>query len=894
MRRQLRPRGVVMLFTVLTVVGCQPQQPFYFREDGDLSHYVGTATRIEYPDVETCSLDSVEGALEPLTLDNFKPESIEEISLEEAVQIALGHSKVMRNLGGVAFSSMGTQGVPQGLTSNPALARSVYGPALTETNPQAGVEAALSAFDTRFTTNVFWNKTDRPQNVAGFVSAFRPRAYVQDYGTFQSQLQKTAATGTTFGLAHNIFYEWNNASASRLWPSDWNTNVEAMFRHPWLRGGGIEFNRIAGPGAVPGVNNGVMIARLRMDTSLADFEMSVRELVKNVETAYWNLYFAYRLLDAAVAGRDSTLKTWRDVDKRRAVGARGGSVADEALASQQFFAFRGAVEDAQSNLFKTENALRYVMGLAATDGRLLRPSDDPTSAPCLPNWHDIQGEMLTRSVELRKQKWVIKQRQLELTAAGNYVRPRLDSVALYRWLGMGQDLIDSSNATPNAYGDMTGGDFQEWQLGMELEIPIGYRRELAGVRYAQLNLARERAVYQDMELELSHQLTDARRDLAKYHKLSETYYSRRAAAEREVWAMEKASDGGTTSLDLLLNAQKRRAEAERDYYRALVDYNLSIMRLHYRKGSLLEYDGVYLSEGPWPRKAYFDACRRGRARDAAIFLDYGFTRPRVISQGTFPQEMDEPLNLDNSLREPIEPLPEVTPISAPWEPLSQGGSSRLRAEHADWFELSDSGPVGGCTPGALPASSGRVDPAPRREAEASGVRAAQFTEISVQDPSSSPRRLPPSPAARVDMESPALKSIDEISIDISPSGGRLPEGPELQRTPLLPRDWSRTITNWEASKLHQKPLYFEEVKLERYGHTCRPCLQPAVSAAHFFLSVPVLPYKMGLYPPRECIYTLGYYRPGSCAPYMLDPLPLSVRAGLMEAGVWTGMPFLIP
>ena len=33
------------------------------------------------------------------------------------------------------------------------------------------------------------------------------------------------------------------------------------------------------------------------------------------------------------------------------------------------------------------------------------------------------------------------------------------------------------------------------------------------------------------------------------------------------------------------------------------------------------------------------------------------------------------------------------------------------------------------------------------------------------------------------------------------------------------------------------------------------------------------------------MYTLGYYRPGSCAPYMLDPLPISVRAGLMEAGV---------
>ena len=71
------------------------------------------------------------------------------------------------------------------------------------------------------------------------------------------------------------------------------------------------------------------------------------------------------------------------------------------------------------------------------------------------------------------------------------------------------------------------------------------------------------------------------------------------------------------TLDLLLDAQRRRAEAESAYYRSLVDYNRAIMNVHYRKGSLLEYDGVYLAEGPWPAKAYFDALRQARKRDAA-------------------------------------------------------------------------------------------------------------------------------------------------------------------------------------------------------------------------------------------------------------------------------------
>jgi hypothetical protein len=56
----------------------------------------------------------------------------------------------------------------------------------------------------------------------------------------------------------------------------------------------------------------------------------------------------------------------------------------------------------------------------------------------------------------------------------------------------------------------------------------------------------------------------------------------------------------------------------------------------------------------------------------------------------------------------------------------------------------------------------------------------------------------------------------------------------------------------------------------------------------------MLPYNIGLQTPNECIYTLGYYRPGSCAPYKIDPLPISVRAVLFEAGVVTGVDFFLP
>jgi len=110
-------------------------------------------------------------------------------------------------------------------------------------------------------------------------------------------------------------------------------------------------------------------------------------------------------------------------------------------------------------------------------------------------------------------------------------------------------------------------------------------------------------------------------------------------------------------------------------------------------------------------------------------------------------------------------------------------------------------------------------------------------------------------------------------------------------TTFTGRNWCRTNFAWKATGLCHKPLYFEDVQLERYGHSWNPVLQPFMSAGHFFASVALLPYHMGINPPGECIYTLGYYRPGSCAPYMIEPFPISLRGAVFEAAAVTGFYF---
>ena len=148
-----------------------------------------------------------------------------------------------------------------------------------------------------------------------------------------------------------------------------------------------------------------------------------------------------------------------------------------------------------------------------------------------------------------------------------------------------------------------------------------------------------------------------------------------------------------------------------------------------------------------------------------------------------------------------------------------------------------------------------------------------------------------------------LDSIGDLTADITLPAGRIPENQAADvfqaSAPVLhaagtSRGWAVQDFHWCATALCHRPLYFEEVNLERYGYTHSHCLQPAISTAHFFATVPALPYKMVANCPWDCGYTLGHYRPGGCAPWQIHWLPLRLDAGIVQGGVVTGLVFLLP
>ncbi len=77
------------------------------------------------------------------------------------------------------------------------------------------------------------------------------------------------------------------------------------------------------------------------------------------------------------------------------------------------------------------------------------------------------------------------------------------------------------------------------------------------------------------------------RQLELNYQLTQTNCNRALAADRQVEAVQAAFDAETVTIDQLLEAQRRRAEAQASYFRTLLDYQRAIITVHYRKGSLL-------------------------------------------------------------------------------------------------------------------------------------------------------------------------------------------------------------------------------------------------------------------------------------------------------------------
>lgn len=562
-----RRKGFTWLVVVaVSLTGCQ--RPFFMNEASykEYNRMSGDYGAGRYDD------EPVTAPVIPRTVREPAAKVRWEASLEEVKRIALANSKQIALVG--------------------------YQPGIQETN----VDTELALFDAVFGIGGAWGHSDR--QVANLVQTFGTNQNTVNQNTFGGSLgfgrnltsggSIDGATGTGTGndmisiskrnavggittLGYSIDYSRVRPTSSftALNPS-WTQQVSLGIEQPLLQGAGVEVNRAR-----------LLIARAQHGQAIRSFDEQVQTLLRDVELAYWQLYFTYIDLYSRDVGMKQALATWQKEKNKEEVGT--SAIPDVAQAREQYEFFRANRVQAMDRLLKAERQLRQLMGIAPEDGRELIPKDDPSETEYEPNWEAAVLEAMENRPDLGQQRFVIRAAEVELFRQKNGLLPDLSVTASYVISGL-------DNQFDQSLDRLTDNRFTDWSFGFRYARQIGERGAHAGVRKAQLTLSQERARLRNLEHTVVHGLHEAYQDLITNFDLIQIQMERREAAAQQLIARMQFYLQGKASLDLVLEAQVRFTDALRDEGQAKIQYNQALARWEFARGTMLANDNVVLAE----------------------------------------------------------------------------------------------------------------------------------------------------------------------------------------------------------------------------------------------------------------------------------------------------------
>ncbi len=508
------------------------------------------------------------------------------MGLDEAILIALRDTRILRSLSA-------------GIVRNPNALASELDAELQRSDAVFGEQAAIAQFDPLWSAGASYANNDNYFNNP--VTSGNAAEVQQGLMRASAGISKVNQYGTQLGLA-NVLTHDSTTNPAVLFPHAWDNRWEATLRQPLFQGRGTRFNQIAGPNGRPGFfgTTGILISRTNHEIAFADFERSLRDFVLEVVNAYWQLDVAYRDYETIKLFRDSSFETWQAAKAKYDQELRGGEADREAQARGQLLMFEQQLDQAlngfhgngEPGVLQAEANLRRLLLLPLSNEGLIRPSVGPNTADIQLNWDALSQQALTYRAELKQQQVRIHQANLTLEAAKNFLLPRVDAIAAYRLSGQGDDLINDQGKFAGALNEVWEGHYQDWEFGLDMNVPRGRRQAKTGVRNAHLRVTKEHLVFKELQTQILHDLGSVYRVIEQSRRNIELAQLRLDAARDTYQARVAAHEADAVTFDIMLDAQQKFLQARLDLHNALTEREKAIYRLYSEAGTLLNQFSV--------------------------------------------------------------------------------------------------------------------------------------------------------------------------------------------------------------------------------------------------------------------------------------------------------------
>jgi hypothetical protein len=296
-------------------------------------------------------------------------------------------------------------------------------------------------------------------------------------------------------------------------------------------------------------------------------------------------------------------------------------------------------------------------------------------------------------------------------------------------------------------------NFNSWQLGLRLDMPLGFRDANALVRQAQLNLYRSYYQLADTERKAIEFLVSQYRRVLETNELIRVRRAQRIDLEKfvalEVQFRQIGDPKATyeTTILNLIQAQRDLANATAQEFQAIADYNISLASLEFAIGTIQRYNNVTVADGPLPQHVGKKAADHFRAREAALKVrEHPADMPLVPLHQWHPSTDTAPGSLP--------PPPGAPAQQMPWLPSQPGAPTPVPLQ-PETAPLPKSKEVPGGTPISASTTGGSMPPA---------ASDAAFRPIGTLTLPPSPRRTLPADATPAPAGSPSTGGVPTVAL----------------------------------------------------------------------------------------------------------------------------------
>jgi outer membrane protein TolC len=392
-------------------------------------------------------------------------------------------------------------------------------------------------------------------------------------GALATGIRQRVPTGTTLELSTSTDYERDRDPTTELNPL-YNSDVTISVRQDLLKSFGIDINRTS-----------ILIAQNNWRVSKEDLRNALIENLFQVESAYWDLYFAYADLKVREQQVKRVNELVRTAEAQVEVGVKAPRDVDRARTSAATQSV--SIINAQNSITRVKHRLLRLLGMLDVESAEAEfgLSDAPSPEQFDTTVQEAVEIALKSEPDYARAQYELENARLREQFAGNQRLPLLQLYGDYGLMGTGQGL----GSDFDTIGER---DYNQWQVGLHFEVPIPNRTARSDYARAQIERRQAQVRVQSAVSALTRDLADAISDLRSAQGRTEKAHEARILAESLLRAEERSySLGRTESLDVL-TAQEALATAERDEVRAQTDCVVALANLFRVQGVLLDKKGI--------------------------------------------------------------------------------------------------------------------------------------------------------------------------------------------------------------------------------------------------------------------------------------------------------------